>query len=147
MRPRQAVSGLLVIALAITLTGCAFGQAQRPVPPQPPLLEIELDDYDFAFDGPAPAGRLVIEASNVGDHPHELVLLQLPEGFSGDLEDLVGTGTTMLPIYSLDRLRPGESGRFAVDLEPGTYGLACFVEDEEGESHHEKGQVAELTVR
>jgi hypothetical protein len=137
------------VVLAVPgLAGCVLSASDGPVPPQPPPLEIDLEDHAFAFDDPVPAGRLVVEASNVGDEPHEVVLAPLPEDFDGDIDDFVDADERRLisPIYELAPQEPGETGRFAVNLDPGRYALLCFVTDEEGTPHYEKGMAADLTV-
>lgn len=118
------------------------------MPPQPPMLEVQLADYDFVFDDPVPSGRLVVEVANVGEAAHELVLAPMPDGAGGDVEELVASEERRLlsPIYSTAQHQPGETGRFAVNLGPGRYLLACFLADDGGTPHYEKGMLAELTV-
>ncbi|MGH3450744.1 MAG: hypothetical protein ACRDQW_08435 [Haloechinothrix sp.] len=115
-------------------------------------VTIEAAMVDFAFElseTTAPANTpLVFEVTNVGEYPHELVLIQLPEGATVDqildgsvgFEDIQFYGAT----YS-------EGGQPAPDLvllglEPGTYTLVCFVDVPEGMPHVARGMFAELTV-
>jgi hypothetical protein len=115
-------------------------------------LTIDANMVDFAFElsqDTVPANQpLVFKVTNMGEYPHELVIVQLPEGatieqaLDGTLgfEDITFIGAT----YS-------EGGQPAPDLvlsglEAGTYTIVCFVDVPEGIPHVARGMIAELTV-
>jgi hypothetical protein len=115
-------------------------------------VTIDAAMVDFAFElsqDTVPANTpLVFEVTNMGEYPHELVIVQLPDGatveqaLEGEIgfEDIFFVGAT----YS-------EGGQPAPDivltgLEPGTYTIVCFVDIPEGIPHAARGMVAELTV-
>ena len=112
---------------------------------------MELVDYAFVADRTsfAAGAPIAFNATNAGQHPHELVVLQLPEGVRAEqvLEDpavqervrFVG-GTFAEPGQAAPPL-------VLVDLEPGTYTMACYVDVPEGVPHVMRGMVAEVTVQ
>jgi hypothetical protein len=131
---------------------------------QPPETSVTIVEVDFAFGGvanAAPAGQQVWEVRNEGTQPHMLVLGKVPDGTTWDQvyqavtsdpeatpepgalgqEDfqyvggvlLQSGGTTVYPI---------------LDLEPGRYGLICFVPDPNhgGIPHAMEGMIAMLDI-
>ena len=115
-------------------------------------VTIDAAMVDFAFElsqDTVPANTpLVFKVTNVGEYPHELVIVQLPEGATVEevLEGTVGFEEIFFvgATYS-------EGGQPAPDivltgLEAGTYTLVCFVDIPEGIPHVARGMIAELTV-
>jgi hypothetical protein len=115
-------------------------------------VTIDAAMVDYAFElsqDTVPANTpLVFKVTNIGEYPHELVIVQLPDGatveqaLEGEIafEDIFFVGAT----YS-------EGGQPAPDLvltglEAGTYTIVCFVDIPEGIPHAARGMVAELTV-
>ncbi len=100
---------------------------------------------DFAFDGvpeKVDAGTATFTFENTGTEFHEMGLARLPEGMTLqealELESIVPSGILLAP--------PGErAGGLTVDLEPGSYVLFCFIENENG-PHAFQGMVAQITV-
>jgi hypothetical protein len=93
---------------------------------------------------------LILQAINTSTNtePHELAVLQLPEGvtpediFAGDVpeEDVTFIGGVFVP-------EPGESTDLVlVDLPPGIYYLACFVEGPDGAPHAMNGMITQFEV-
>jgi hypothetical protein len=117
-------------------------------------VQVRLDEWTIT---PAPAtseaGRIHFELGNVGEDPHELVIVKtddpdaLPTGSDGAVEQ------ERLPdgafIGEVEPFPAGGTCRGTFDLKPGRYALFCnIVETENGtvESHYREGMRAPFTV-
>ena len=112
---------------------------------------------EYAFQGvPSTLERGIVsfDLSNQGAEPHELVLLRIDDGVPQSFAELVAMGEDEL----MARTNPvagtfadaGGSEHEVVKLEPGRYGVACFIPvggGEEGPPHVTRGMFAELVVR
>lgn len=102
-------------------------------------------DYRFTAPATIAVGRAVFDAVNHGQHPHELVLVPLPQDFPPLNKQLhSGTRRALPTIAVLPALQPGASGRFAVDLAAGRYGIISFVEGSDGTIDALRGMNAEI---
>ena len=118
--------------------------------------EVELGLVEFAFNLTTlsfPAGDVTFQATNDGQQPHEMGIVKLPEGVSLEealeAEDIEAIGGEDIAFFG--PVDPGAEATWTVtDLEPGRYGYACFIPDEEdpeeGTPHAFKGMVGEFTV-
>lgn len=115
-------------------------------------VQITLADYGFQFSKALTAGRHVILFRNVASQPHEAVLVQLAPGKSvGELaawlEKREGPPPGR-PIGGISGIDKGVENTIEVDLQPGEYGLICFVPDaKDGKPHIAHGMVTQFTVR
>ncbi len=115
-------------------------------------VRITLADYGFQFSKPLTAGRHVILFRNVASQPHEAVLVQLAPGKSvgdlaGWLEKREGPPPGR-PIGGIAGIDKGVENTIEVNLEPGEYGLICFVPDaKDGKPHIAHGMITQFTVR
>jgi hypothetical protein len=117
-----------------------------------PDIVVTLNDYDFDFSTPPTAGHWVIEVKNGAPQTHELLLARLAPGKK--VADLVarelGGRKGEAPgtfIGGAGPMAPGESNRFTVDLEAGSYGLICFVSDAgDGKPHTMHGMARDISV-
>jgi hypothetical protein len=152
----MTVNRLLLMACMCALSACvvsnetnAGSRARAPLPSGPSSVTVHLTEYRFDSDlSSMPAGRAVFQARNVGTVDHQLVLARLPD----DLQPLAAqlrssTQRAIAELVYQFGFRPGEGTVFAADLQPGRYGLICFVRDVDGTSHAMRGMNAELTVR
>lgn len=151
-RRRGSMSAMSAGAMLLAIVAASCQQrgsvtADSPLPGKPATVQVELEEYAFNVSEPVPPGRVVFELINRGDEAHELVLLRVPEE-TGGLEDLLASLSprALPPTFVVPPRDPGQSAAFAVDLEPGRYGLICFVEDAGGVQHHRLGMVAEFGV-
>lgn len=140
----RAGAGAALVAVA-GAAGCGAGG--RDFPPGPQVVEVSMTEYRFAFDRPARAGRIVVDARNHGRRDHELVLISVPDGLPPIVRQLRSKRRVVVPtVARMARRGPGRRGTFAVDLTPGRYALVCFVDDGAGQ-HAQKGMAAEFTLR
>lgn len=124
--------------------------------PREPLPEADntlmLDDYSFKLGHPLEAGRQVIRVRNYAAQPHEVMLIKLMPGktmddllawmAAGEEDDPPG-----VPMGGMQALSQGLAGNLIVDLEPGDYGLICFVPDTgDAEPHFVHGMVDQFTI-
>jgi hypothetical protein len=115
-------------------------------------IRLALDDYRFMVDSVLPAGRHLIQVSNVGRHHHEVVLFRLAPGKTpADLlawaAKLVGPPPG-IPSGGTTGLAPGGTNIMNVDLAPGEYALVCFVHDPgEALPHASRGMISRIRVR
>ena len=116
---------------------------------------LTITGVDFAFEAPAtaPAGETEITFENGGKEPHELILVPLAED-APELTELIKMPEEKAaeffagePTGSEGPIEPGESKAFTTDLQPGNYGMVCFVESKtEKQPHAFLGMVNQLTV-
>ncbi len=111
----------------------------------------EMVDYAFNISQSSFSAGMPIafDVVNSGQYPHELVVVQLPEGVTPEQifqdpalqEQIVFVGATFA--------EPGQQAPPLVlfDLAPGTYTMVCFVDVPEGIPHVARGMVAEFTVQ
>jgi hypothetical protein len=137
------------MAKEVRVTGAA-PTAAKELPPAD--VTIRLVDYGFEPSGPITPGRRTILVENAGPQVHELALLKLAPGKSvKDFGIWAETGMKgpppAEPIGGVVLLDKGGRGTFTADLEPGTYGLICFVPDsKDGKPHLAHGMVREIKV-
>ena len=115
---------------------------------------IALQGREFAFEGvPASldAGEHSFSFENIGSEFHEVIVRKLPEGMTleqalqlpEEEADEVLFGGVLAVLFA----QPGQQGTATVTatLTPGTYGLLCFIENEDG-PHAIQGMFAEFAV-
>jgi hypothetical protein len=134
-----------------------------PVTISEPSADLTVELSDFAFDLPnqVPAGHQVWHATNVGDHPHEMVLVKTPELLTVEqvltIVSLPEGGTPPPGVpdpasfeFVTAGLQTMSSGReiwVETELTPGYYVAVCFVLDPEtGQPHALLGMVDIFTV-
>jgi hypothetical protein len=123
-------------------------------PDQPELqadIRLALDDYAFKVDTVLPAGRHLIQVSNVGRQHHEVVLFRLAPGKTPS--DLLAWASRLVgpppgvPSGGTTEIAPGGANVMSVDLVPGEYALVCFAHNAgEPISHAFRGMVVRVRV-
>ena len=137
---------MLAAALAAGTAGCGRSRAGA-LPAKPQTVDVAMQEYRFLYDAPDAAGRIVFRVHNEGRLRHDLVLVYLEEGLPPLDEQLRGSDRRIVAtIASLPARAPGQQGTFAVDLQPGRYGMICFVTDPDGRQHAQKGMNSEFRV-
>lgn len=119
------------------------------IPEGATVIDGELADYEFILgQTSAPAGDIAFNVTNTGEYPHEMVMLQLPDGVT--VEALLEDESLFAEVqfFGFTFAGPGQAAMPLVfaDLEPGTYTLVCFVDVPEGVPHVMRGMVAEFEV-
>lgn len=139
------------VVLAGLLAGCAgAGSSEEPLPPEAATVEVRLADDELSLEGrPVPAGRVVFEVRNVGEHDHRLTLAPIGDDRPPMEQDVADE--TERPIRQLARvptLKPGETGTFAVDLAPDQrYAMVDYAEAPDGTQYMDLGVVGEFRTQ
>lgn len=134
---------------------CGIPHSEQSALPEGVTQEIEdgatrvdVTATDFAFEfGPVEAGRTSFVLTNEGTEAHFLLLVKLAEGVT--LEQLLASedGEGMTEGEWETRIASaGDDEAVTFDVEPGTYGLLCFLPTTDGTPHTMLGMQAELTV-
>ena len=114
---------------------------------------LRLNDFAFALSGPLQAGSRTVHLVNDGPQAHEVVLIRLAEGASAK-EFIARYRPGGLPKSAgreaggLTGLDPGREGYVHLELEPGRYGLLCFLADPvTGAPHFSRGMWMDIEVK
>lgn len=114
-------------------------------------IQVALMDYSFALSRTPAAGPNTFTISNQGQEGHELVLVRLTPGAT--LEEVVAwiEGGEQgpppgIPVGGVSGMNPGQVQNFTATLEPGSYGLLCFIPAPDGAPHFAHGMAATFTV-
>jgi uncharacterized cupredoxin-like copper-binding protein len=127
-------------------------EATGPAAAEPTAeVVMKLVDYDFELSRPIPAGRSTVRIENAGPQPHEVAIVRLKEGKQPiDVahwgEKQVGPAPAEFE-GGVSAIMPGTHAFVSLDLEPGEYGLICFIPDmKDGKGHYQHGMVKKITV-
>ena len=114
-------------------------------------LTMKLLDFGFELDRPLTAGRHTIRIENAGGQPHEVAIVRLQPGkepleFAAWGEKQVGPAPGTLQ-GGVSAIMPSSRAFVEVDLQPGEYGLICFIpEMKDGKPQFMHGMVKRVTV-
>jgi len=137
----------------------AFFTATEPsgAPSEEPDADLTIEMREFAFTGlpeAIPSGRQVWQIANTGEQPHMLMATAVPDGVSLD-QILASIDTAATPgaraiefgeTVGLEIASPGQTAWLEVNLQPGTYVVACYVADPESGMLHVAMGMAALVV-
>ncbi len=114
---------------------------------------LRLNDFVFVMSGPLHAGSRTVHLVNDGRQAHEVVLIRLAAGASAK-EFIARYRPGGLPNSAgweaggLTGLDPGREGYVHLELEPGRYGLLCFLADPvTGAPHFSRGMWMDIEVK
>lgn len=110
-------------------------------------------EYQFAGASTLKQGQVTIALSNRGFERHELNIVRLKDGVTAkqvmeaeaaglDTEDLVADEG----VGAVSPVDPGATGTVQVNLVPGTYAYACFLDAPDGQAHVRKGMIGQFQV-
>lgn len=112
-------------------------------------IPVLLSEFSFTMPATLEAGPQIWRLTNTGVQPHFLDLAGLPDGTTtGQLTDFINLSFTGTPavselgpedvhdLYTSVIFSAGQTIWIEVDLAPGTYGVACFVSDQESGAPH-----------
>ena len=129
------------------------------------VMDVQLVDY--AFEG-VPAtmepGVTAIRAENTGAELHEIVVFRINDDVDASIEELLELpeeeADEMIEFKGFAMAPPGESAVVFAELDPGRYGMICFIpvgttsfedlpeeeSDATGPPHFTQGMIAEFEV-
>jgi hypothetical protein len=104
-------------------------------------VTVVMKEFSYAFDRPLTAGKRMVRLRNDGTQAHELLLLKLAPGASvQDFLRLYEPGILGNPagrtIGGLTGLSPGREAFLPLHIEPGRYGILCFLADPRRRTPH-----------
>jgi uncharacterized cupredoxin-like copper-binding protein len=116
---------------------------------------IAITANEYSFEGVPReliAGEHRFQLTNIGDEPHEMVLVRLKDGVSSVDQVLAlpqEEAMSKVEMVGQAQAEPGKrSEKLTVNLQPGRYALLCFVPTgENGPPHVEHGMKASFTVK
>jgi hypothetical protein len=123
-------------------------------------VPVNLKEFTFEFPATMMAGPQIWKVTNTGKQPHFLDLVGVPPGttfeqgmefissyFTGTPAASILTAEDLRDIYSAPSISSGQSQWIQVNLEPGTYAVACFIPDQDtGAPHALMGMIQVFTV-
>jgi hypothetical protein len=146
---KKTLLGAGVGALVMLGSAVATADAQK----RPRMNSVTVTAHDFSFEAPrrVPAGLARIRFINKGESLHHAQLLR----FSGNhtVKDYVAALKPNAPppgwakeVGGPNAVIPGKETAVIESLEPGNYGIVCFVDLPDHVPHIMKGMYADLTV-
>jgi hypothetical protein len=144
--------------IAVVATATVVGAVRAGVPANDPkstkanVVTVTASDYAFQAPDTIAAGRTTFHLVNKGPDFHHIWLVKLEQGKT--LQDLIEAAKTPgpLPKWAVDvggpnSPMPGGDATATLDLEPGSYVMACVIPAaKDGQPHFMKGMVKPLTV-
>jgi len=131
----------------LTVTASANANTTEPAAD----VTMALNDYSFTLTKPLAAGKQLIKVQNDAAQPHEVVLVQLAPGKT--IEELGAWAMDMKgpppgkTLGGVPAIVKGKAAYFEANLEPGDYGLICFVPDaKDGKPHFTRGMAQQFKV-
>lgn len=112
---------------------------------------VTLADYSFTTAAPLTSGHHVIRVTNAGPQSHEVVLVRLAPGKTGQqfaqwVNGMKGPPPGAL-LGGVAAMAPGDTAYFPADLTPGNYAFVCFVPDsKDGKPHVAHGMIHDFVV-
>lgn len=149
MRRTHSLRPLWFVGLAAALTASCASSSPSGVaglPAAPAVVNVRMEEYRFVYDKAIASGRTIFKVANPGKEDHNLVMFPVSSDFPPIDEQLHGEERRgVQPFAQVFPRRPGESGSFAVDLQPGQrYVFLCLMADGAGVSHALKGMNSEF---
>lgn len=119
-----------------------------------PTADVTVGLYDFAFGIPLQiaAGEQTWLIENFGMQWHEMAIFPIDASMTQQdvIAMLSAEDSEMLPMWVWSPSSEGEKAWVSVNLEPGTYAIACFLpdvsEDSQGHVHFQEGMLQIITV-
>jgi hypothetical protein len=143
---------LVSVAAVAMLSGAVRANVDGPKTAKPAVVTVTAMDYAFQAPDTIAAGLTTIRLVNKGPDFHHVWLMKLDAGKR--LTDLAEAMKTPGPLPKWatnvggpNSPMPGGVALATLDLEPGTYVMACVIPAmKDGQPHFMKGMVKEVTV-
>ena len=122
------------------------------LPPQSETT-VHLKEFSFSVKSPLTPGDHILRLLNEGTQAHELTVIRLAEGAS--TQDFLtnyrpggSPNSAGIEVGGLTGIDPGHEAYVHLDLQPGRYGLMCFLADPITLSpHFARGMWMDLDVK
>lgn len=115
-------------------------------------VNVKMTDYAWEITPEITAGKHILKIENAAEQSHEMFMAMLPPGKkAGDLAAWIGKQVGPppgKPVGGISGMGKGAVVYLPVDLEPGEYGIFCFLSDaKDGKMHVEHGMIKQITVK
>jgi uncharacterized cupredoxin-like copper-binding protein len=117
-----------------------------------PKVTIDAKDFGYTLPAEIPAGWVDVTLHNSGKVGHQIAFAKL-NSVSFTAFKAAASATNVKALAGVDfvggpnNVDPGQSVTATVHLEPGEYGVACFIPaDSDGKTHAEHGMIGEVKV-
>lgn len=120
------------------------------------IVEVIAADYAFGMPTEIPSGWVTFRMENLGQEVHNAVIQKYSDSLT--YQELAGMVSKALeegqvnlppaekPMGGPAMLSPGLTGETTIFLEPGVYGMFCFMVAKDGEVHFSKGMARPFIV-
>jgi hypothetical protein len=143
----------MVCVLAVGfLAGCG-GSKKKVAVKTRPQVTIEARNFQFVLPDQMPAGWVDVSLLNASDQDHQIAFVKLGSlSFAKFKRAMTTMNFKGLPADTVfvggpNGVAPLAKLTVTVHLEPGTYGVVCFLPDpKDGKSHAAKGMVGQVEV-
>ncbi len=117
-----------------------------------PHITIEARDFGYTLPAQIPAGWVDVTLHNSGKTGHQIAFTKLGSvPFGAFKAAAIATDVTQLAdvqfVGGPNNVGPGGSVTATIHLEPGVYGVACYIPaDSDGRTHGAHGMIGQVTV-
>ena len=144
-----SIAAIGALTLPVLLSAYSEGPNKGPIPET-----ITVTANDYAFEAPywVSAGAVTLKLVNKGKEFHHIWLLRIDhDKTAADFIEALKAGHGNFPVWARDvggpnAPAPGGEANATVELEPGTYLLACAIPSADGVPHVMKGMVRTMIV-
>ncbi|MDQ1461045.1 MAG: hypothetical protein QOI08_2529, partial [Actinomycetota bacterium] len=160
MRRRNITIMVTAVAL-LALAGCGSsskpsssgnGSSTTTAAKSRPHVTIEAKDFAYTLPASMPSGWVDVTLHNSGKTGHQIAFSKLGTmSFTAFKAAAITTDVKKLAdvqwVGGPNNADPGGSVTATIHLEPGTYGVACYIPaDSDGKTHAEHGMIGQVTV-
>jgi uncharacterized cupredoxin-like copper-binding protein len=117
-----------------------------------PHVTIEASEYAFVIPKSLPSGWVDVTLKNNGKDGHQIAFTKLGSMSYAAYKTAVSAtnvkafADTSVFVGGPNNVDPGQSVTATIHLEPGQYGVACFIPAADNKPHAAHGMVADVTV-
>lgn len=125
--------------------------AQEP-DPDAARVDVVAKDFEFVVPETVAAGKTAFVMTNEGQDPHHMSLVRFKDDVTAEqVRETIEAGEDVQTHFDAELgestdAAPGETAVLNAELEPGLYGVACFVAGEDDVPHFFKGMYALFEV-
>jgi hypothetical protein len=156
----RRVSVVITAVALLSLAACGSsskstsGSGATTTTPAKTRPHVTIDAHEFGFKLPAqmPAGWVDVTLHNTGTVGHQIAFAKLGSTtlvafkHAASATDVKALKNVQF-VGGPNNVDPGGSVTATIHLEPGKYGVACFIpDDKDGKPHAEHGMVGEVNV-
>jgi plastocyanin len=110
-------------------------------------VDVAATEYAFQLTPPTVAGRTSFVLKNNGKEAHVAYVVKLAEGTTLEQAIQSESGDGVDGEWGTQLAASGEEEAVSFDLEPGNYGIVCYLPSADGTPHFALGMAQEFTVQ